>query len=424
MCNYLPSVNFKFLSPVIIFLFIIFPGHSQPSQGKDTLKLQSADTFKIPGNDSLKLPGGDTLKLQSKDTVKDELADSVIYKKMTFSAEELVRGERLYFGLAYPADKSINCGSCHNTRISDTLNWNPDALEISKKYLDKSAVDLSKVLLNPTGQKMKLVHKDFQLSASDIVLLKTYMNRLTDIGLQQEKPVITNLLLLIIAAVLFLFSLIDLIIKRAFKNPLYNRAILTITGIFISWILVVNAIAIGRSTGFSPDQPVKFSHAVHAGQNKTDCIYCHYSANTSKSAGIPSGSICMNCHFLVRTGTRSGVGEIAKVIEHFDSTKAVDWIRIYKLPDFTFFSHAQHVNAGKIECATCHGDVKVIDRLSQVTDLSMGWCIDCHDSRKVNLSNEYYKGHFMEFSDAYKAGKIDSVMVTGIGGRDCGKCHY
>ena len=424
MCNYFPLVNFKFLSPVIFFLFTIFPGHSQPIQGKDTLKLQSADTFKLPGKDTLKLPGEDTLKLQSKDTVDAELADSVIYKKMTFRAEELVRGERLFFGLVYQADKSINCGSCHNTRISDTLNWNPDALEISKKYLDKSAFDLSQVLLNPPGQKMKLVHKDFQLSASDIVLLKAYMNRFVDIGLTQNKPIITNLILLIIAAALFLFSTIDLIIKRTFKNPRFNRAILTVTGIFISWILVVNAIAIGRSTGFSPDQPVKFSHAVHAGQNKTDCIYCHYSANTSKSAGIPSGSICMNCHFLVRTGTRSGVTEITKVIEHFDSTKAIDWIRIYKLPDFTFFSHAQHVNAGKIECATCHGDVKVMDRLSQVNDLSMGWCIDCHDSRKVNLSNEYYKGHFAEFYDAYKTGKIDSVMVTGIGGRDCGKCHY
>lgn len=304
------------------------------------------------------------------------------------------------------------------------MNWNPDALEISTKYLDKSAHDLSRVLLKPLGIKMKLVHKEFQLTPEDIVQIKAYMNKFVSIGLKQKKPVITNLLLLIITSVLFLISFIDVIIKKIYKNQRINLVILAFTGIFITWILAVNAIAFGRAKGYSPDQPIKFSHAVHAGQNKTDCNYCHYTAKISKTAGIPPGSVCMNCHLLVRNGTRSGATEIAKIIKAFEEKKPVKWIRIYKLPDFVFFSHEQHVTAGEIDCEACHGNVKEMNRLFQVPDLSMGWCINCHKTRKVNLSNEYYKTYYSNFYDSVKAGKIDSIMVTGIGGRDCGKCHY
>ena len=445
---YFQAGKIKYLLTLIFLSFIIAPALPNSHQVTDTIKIQKKDTAKVQVKDSTKIQGKDTAKvnvndttkvqvndttkvqkkdtanLQVKDTLKHQLPDSIIYKRTTFSAEELIRGERLFYGLVYLENKSINCVGCHNTNVSDTLNWNPDALEISRKYLDKSAFDLSKILLKPLGKKMKEVHKGFQLTAEDIVLIKAYMNKFVDIGIKQNKPVITYLLLLIIASVLFLLSTIDLIIRRIFKNQRINWAILTITGIFITWILAVNAIAFGRSKGYAPAQPIKFSHAVHAGQNKTDCNYCHYTAKISKTAGIPPGSVCLNCHFLVRNGTRSGATEIAKVVGAFEANKPVEWVRIYKLPDFVFFSHEQHVSAGEITCDACHGNVKEMNRLYQVPDLSMGWCIDCHKTRKVNLSNEYYKTYYPDFYDSLKAGKIDSVMVTGIGGRDCGKCHY
>jgi len=424
MSDSLTADKIKYLLLTIFLSAIVVPGHSDVFHLKDPIKLQVKDTTKIHGVDTTKIQGKDSLRVQAKDTVKQQLPDSVIYKKMTSTAEELIRGERLFFGLVYLGDKSVNCAGCHNTRVSDTLNWNPDALEISKKYQDKSALELSKVLLKPKGKKMKLVHNGFQLTPEDIMLIKAYMNKFVGIGLKQNKPVITNLLLLIIASVLFLLSAIDLIINKIFKNRRIRGIVLSITGILITWILAVNAIAFGRSKGYSPDQPVKFSHAVHAGQNKTDCNYCHYTAKISKTAGIPPGSICLNCHFLVRNGTRSGGTEIAKVIDAFEKKRAVEWIRIYRLPDFVFFSHAQHVNAGGITCDACHGNVKEMNRLSQFADLSMGWCIRCHESRKVNLSNQYYRIYYKELYDSLKAGKIDSVMVAGIGGKDCGKCHY
>jgi hypothetical protein len=403
---------------------------TQP-QIEDSSKILVKDAGQLEIPDSGEFQGQDTSMIKGIDSTgapvaqaEEQIPDSIIFKQTTFSHEEIVRGERLFEGLVYLGSASINCASCHNTHESDTLNWNPDALEISKKFLDKDAFELSRVLLKPVGAKMKLVHKDFLLTATDIVQLKGFMDDFAHTGIKKNKPVITNLLLLIIASILFLISFADLIIKRVYKNPKINFLILTVTGVFITWLLVDKAIEFGRFDGFAPDQPIKFSHAVHAGQNKTDCNYCHYTAKTSKTAGIPSGSVCWNCHFLVRNGTRSGASEIAKIIDHLDQKKSVEWIRIYKLPDFVFFSHQQHVTAGEIDCEACHGTVKEMDRLEQVPDLSMGWCIDCHETRKVNFSNQYYKTYYPEFSDSLKAGKIDSVMVAGIGGKDCGKCHY
>lgn len=458
MDNHSPKGKLKFLSTVLFLLFIIVPAFcltpgsltinqkqvtdTSKVKRKDVPKVQIKDTTQPQAGDSgkaiVKGAGGvpvDTGKFQGTDTSKlkgidslstpaEQLPDSIVYKQITFTKEEIIRGERLFSGLAYMGNAAVNCKECHNIHESDTLNWNPDAYEISVKYLHKSSFELGRVLLKPTGAKMKLVHKGFQLTAKDVVEMKAYMDRIAFMGLKKNKPVITNLLLLIIASILFLISATDLIIKRIFKNTRINWAIVTVTGIFITYILAVNAIAFGRANGFSPAQPIKFSHAVHAGQNQTDCNYCHYTAKISKSAGIPSGSICLNCHFLVRNGTRSGQTEISKIITHLDEKKPVEWVRIYKLPDFVFFSHEQHVSAGQISCESCHGDVRKIDRLYQSPDLSMGWCLDCHDTRKVNISNKYYRTYYTQFYDSVQAGKIDSVMVRKIGGRDCGKCHY
>ena len=350
--------------------------------------------------------------------------DSVLTRQRNFTAEDLIRGERLFYGLAYQANKAVNCAICHNTIESDTLNWNPDALEISLKYKVKNPADLSRVLLKPSGAKMVQAHKGFQLTPEDIVLIKAYMDKLTVIGLRGSKPVITNLLLFIIALALFLFSTVDLIIKKIFKAPYINLLIITITGIFLTYTFFITGIAIGRSKDYAPDQPVKFSHKVHAGQNGTDCVYCHSSAPYSKSAGIPSVSVCMNCHLLVRNGTRSGANEIAKVIAAYDSIKPIEWIKVYNLPDHVFFSHAQHVSAGGVKCQTCHGEVGEMHVINQVTDLSMGWCIECHRNTELNFKGNLFYSDYRDLLEKIKKGEIDSVTVDMAGGIECMKCHY
>lgn len=350
--------------------------------------------------------------------------DTITSKQRIFKAEELIRGERLFYGLVYRDNKLINCAGCHNTRESDTLNWNPDAVEISRKYAGKSANDLSKVLLTPSGQKMAEVHKNFQITPEDIQLIKAYMDMLPGIGLKQKKPVITNLILFIIASLLFIFSTIDLIIAKRLKKQWINLLILSFTSVYITWVLVVDAIAIGRSRDYSPDQPVKFSHEVHAGQNGTDCIYCHSYAPYSKSAGIPPENVCMNCHLLVRNGTRSGTFEIAKVLSSYENNKSIEWIRVHNLPDHVFFSHAQHVSAGGIGCKECHGPVEKMNRIRQVADLSMGWCINCHRTRKVNFKENEFFSEYRDLAEKIRKDDTGSVTVEKIGGTECMKCHY
>ena len=348
--------------------------------------------------------------------------DSVNHKTVTH--EELVRGERLFHGLVYRENKSVNCTACHNIKASDTINWNPNALEISFKYFDKSEEDLGKVLLNPNGLKMAEVHKGFQFTPEEITLLKAYMDELSTMPIQKHKPVITNLLLFIIASLLLLFSTIDLIITKRIRNQWIHLLILSVTGVYITWVLVVEAIAIGHSPDYAPDQPVKFSHAIHAGQNKTECVYCHSYAPYSKTSGFPATNVCMNCHLIVRTGSRTGAFEIAKVIESYEQMKPIQWVRVHNLPDHVFFSHAQHVNAGGVACQECHGPVQEMGRISLNTEMTMGWCINCHRTRNVNFNNNKFYSQYTDMAEKIRKGETSNVTVEMLGGTECMKCHY
>jgi hypothetical protein len=415
-CSLIDKIRYIIAIFLLLFLTLVSSGIVYGSESvlfhpEDTVKVQPKDTIKHIGNDT-------------KAASKVQSADSVLDRQRNFKVEELIRGERLFFGLAYLKNEAVNCAGCHNTRVSDTLNWNPDALEISDKYLHKSARDLSKVLLKPIGKKMTQAHNGIHLTPEDIVLVKVYMDKFVNIGLKPNKPVVTNLILFVIASILLLFSITDLIITKIVKKRWINYTILTFMGIFITYTLVVNSLKIGRSQDYSPAQPIKFSHAVHAGQNATDCFYCHSSAPYSKSAGIPPVNVCMNCHLMVRNGTRSGAFEISKIISHYENQKPVEWIKVHNLPDHVFFSHAQHVSAGKVDCAECHGNVKEMDQIRQVSDLSMGWCINCHRTRKIDFHNNQFYSQYRDLAEKVKKGGIDSVTMSMIGGTECMKCHY
>lgn len=350
--------------------------------------------------------------------------DSLLNSEVSPGAEELIRGERLFYGLVYRDKRSVNCTECHNTLFSDTLNWNPDAIEISEKYLDKSVEDLSMILINPSGEKMAQVHNGFQLTREDIMLIKGYMDKLAGIGLRQSKPEITNLLLFIIAAIFFLFSVTDLIILKKLKRKWIHFLILPSASLCITYFLVIDAIAIGHSPDYEPDQPVKFSHKVHAGQNATDCLYCHSFAAISKSAGFPPENVCMNCHLLVRSGTRSGAFEIAKIVRHYEEIKPIKWVKVYNLPDHVFFSHAQHAGAGGITCRKCHGDVEKFDRIHLNQNLTMGWCINCHRSTDVNFRENKFYSEYKDLAGRIGSSGKENVTVENIGGTECMKCHY
>jgi hypothetical protein len=228
----------------------------------------------------------------------------------------------------------------------------------------------------------------------------------------------------IISLILMLVALFDLFVTKLIKAKFVNIIVILISLFVITEITIVEASNLGRQPGYAPDQPILFSHKVHAGDNKTDCKYCHTGVMTSKHAGIPSVSVCMNCHMAVRQGRNTGTAEIEKIYKAIEAGKPIEWIKVHNLPDHTYFNHAQHVNAGKVACESCHGDVKSMDRIQQVQMLSMGWCIDCHRKTEVQFTENNFYDRFERLHEELASGMRTRVTVEDIGGTECGRCHY
>ena len=340
------------------------------------------------------------------------------------SEDEIKRGQRFFMGLLPFEREHQACVSCHNLRQTDTLNWNPSAMDIALKYASMDTTAFKSVVMEPSGKVMSASHQNFDISDEDLLYVKAYLDHLAVKGPPPEKPSINRLILFLFLGVLITWALLDLIFFKKVKIKLIPVVILIGAFGYQVYIIYDEAVELGRSQGYEPDQPIKFSHKVHAQDNQIDCMYCHHTVTHSKSANIPSTNLCMNCHVVVREGTHSGKFEISKLVEAHNEGRSVEWIRIHELPDHVFFSHAQHVGAGKLDCAQCHGQVEEMHRVRQVNDLSMGWCLECHRETKVDFfENDYYKT-YEKFHEEIKAGIRDSVTAFDIGANDCQKCHY
>ena len=248
--------------------------------------------------------------------------------------------------------------------------------------------------------------------------------------------------------------------------PFYKNKSYLMTGILLlfsvgGYYTINGAIGMGRQKDYQPEQPIFYSHKVHAGTNQISCLYCHGGAQDSKQASIPSVNVCMNCHKaidkyegpdkLVReNGTAvDGNAEIQKLYAYAgwnsttkkynedkngdgipDGAKPIEWIKIHNLPDHVYFNHSQHIKVGKQNCQTCHGNIQDMPEVYQFADLSMGWCINCHRETKVDFydkenktGNKFYS-IYEKFHKDLKEHKMDSVTVENIGGTECQKCHY
>ena len=340
------------------------------------------------------------------------------------SHEEIKRGERFFKGLLPFERKHASCVSCHNLKQVDTLNWNPSAMEIALKYVDKDFAGFQNVVMQPSGVKMEVSHQDFNISEEDLKTVKVYLDDLAHSGVDPAKPTFNNLILFLFLGLLITWAIVELIFLRKIKLKFIPLIILL--GAF-GWqvkMIVTDAVRLGRQESYAPDQPIKFSHKVHAGDNGIDCMYCHTTVEQGKSAGIPAANLCMNCHVIIREGTNSGKFEIAKVVQAAETGTPVEWIRIHNLPDHVFFSHAVHVGSGKLDCAQCHGPVEEMDLMKQHSDLSMGWCVNCHRETEVNFTDNKYYDHHIELHEDLKNGEIEKVTANDIGANDCMRCHY
>ena len=240
-------------------------------------------------------------------------------------------------------------------------------------------------------------------------------------------------------------------LKQSKYFPLWNifvknRIIIgtLMAGIFFSatYFAFGYLMQVGIDQGYQPIQEIHYSHKIHAGDNQIDCKFCHSAARTSKTAGIPSLNVCMNCHKTIDEYTgpvepEKGLtkefydGEIQKLydavgwdtdnMKYTGVEKPVKWTRIHNLPDHVYFNHSQHVTVAGVACQTCHGDVQTMEVVEQHAPLTMGWCINCHRSTDVNQANPYYEKVHKQLADKMKKEKL---TIAELGGLECGKCHY
>jgi mono/diheme cytochrome c family protein len=231
------------------------------------------------------------------------------------------------------------------------------------------------------------------------------------------------------------------------RSMIFNPFLRFLLVIFVllggAWLLFGFLMQVDLNEGYQPIQPIAFSHTVHAGDNKIDCQYCHSSAKNSKTSGIPSANVCMNCHKSISEYNGElfdgyskedldkeiqkiydAVGwdkENVKYIEGFEQ-KPIEWVRIHNLADFAYYNHAQHVTVAGVQCQTCHGPVETMHEVKQFSPLTMGWCIDCHRTTEVDLTqNGYYKNIHDQLANKYG---VEKVTEAQMGGLECGKCHY
>ncbi|MDN3695378.1 c-type cytochrome [Chryseobacterium tructae] len=243
------------------------------------------------------------------------------------------------------------------------------------------------------------------------------------------------------------------------KGIIAVLAILAAYGVW-NWLMWI-----GVYKGYKPEQPIYFSHKIHAGEQKIDCQLCHSSAKYGKVSEIPSMNVCMNCHRTISEYNADHYmepgkdkafydGEIQKIYaatgwdpakqQYTGKTQPVEWTRIHNMPDFVYFNHSQHVIAGEqaiinsfnkknpnnkidVVCKACHGKIDTMNVVQMANDFTMGWCIECHRTTEVDMNNGYNKEYFKNLHDKLKkqypqdGGKI---TVDAIGGLECGKCHY
>ena len=391
----------------------------------------------------------------------------ILFPTSNLSADDVKAGEKLF---------KQNCTACH--MISTARLVGPGLEGVTEKYEREWLIKWirnSQALIKSGDERAIAIYEEYNKVAmasydfsdqefSDLlaylanppakeeVVATAASGQIIDDGMSSS----TKLMIICLVLVTLVFLLVSL--KNSLKSAL-NKETETIpqtlisqyksfisSNINVAFVCLISVIIIfkftydglmgvGVTTNYAPAQPIAFSHKLHAGENGVDCNYCHTSARKSKHSGIPSANVCMNCHTYVNEGqTASGTKEIQKIYDAigFDPSsrtyiegyeqKPIEWIRIHNLPDHAYFNHSQHVVAGGLECQECHGPVEEMDVLYQYSELTMGWCIDCHRDTEVKMEGNGYYTHLHEqLKEKYKGEKI---TVDKIGGLECAKCHY
>lgn len=164
--------------------------------------------------------------------------------------------------------------------------------------------------------------------------------------------------------------------------------------LLLSYVVVIVMAGTSPETthvGYAPEQPVRFSHRLHAGELQMDCRYCHNTVEIAAHAAIPPTQTCINCHSpadadgnVALTAVHAGSSRLAGVHRSWSEDRPIRWKRVHDLPDFVNFNHSAHVSRG-VSCVSCHGRIDQMDVVTQVKTLSMQSCLECHRNPEPHL---------------------------------------
>lgn len=131
--------------------------------------------------------------------------------------------------------------------------------------------------------------------------------------------------------------------------------------------------------GYEPAQPLAYSHKLHAGDMKIQCIYCHSNADKGAQATVPALTTCMNCHTQVQNPGPAGqlTADMTYLLDHVKRQEPIHWRKVNVVADFVYFEHSRHVNSD-IKCQECHGPIETMERVRRQYGEKMSWCLGCH----------------------------------------------
>ena len=133
------------------------------------------------------------------------------------------------------------------------------------------------------------------------------------------------------------------------------------------------------ATDIGAEQPIPFSHRIHAGVKEIQCAYCHPYVARSNHPGLPPVEKCLHCHKYIIVKHPW----IEEEHRYYNTKTPTPWKKVNYLAEHVLFNHQRHINS-EIECRECHGAVETMDRIKG-TQFQMGFCINCHQQKKANL---------------------------------------
>ena len=168
--------------------------------------------------------------------------------------------------------------------------------------------------------------------------------------------------------------------------------------------------------GYAPEQPVPYSHKLHAGELGIDCRYCHANIERSQEAMIPPTQACMGCHAIVKKDSP----KLTAIRGSWAGGTPVEWVRVHRVAAYAYFDHSVHLAAG-VGCVSCHGRVDQMDVVRQDKPLSMGWCLECHRDPTPNLRPKDQITNMTWTPTAEQAAQFAQATVRGP--EHCSGCH-